>query len=127
MQAISCMVAGVEILRILRQNIGIDDLGLSEVSSTMSHYSNLLDSHYGAKFYLTKNLPFYIVTCIAQTKLNYSIIYNRGTWHNLGMSDSVTCSFCGDVDSFPHIFTCPHTSNNLPLIAQQDPSIVVLS
>ena len=115
------------ILDTLRRILGARDLELAAVSSRIPHYSSLVNSHFGAKFYLAKNLPFYLVTCIVQSRLNYSIIYNRGKWHNLGMFDSVSCRFCGELDSFPHLFICAHTSSLLPLIAQQDPPSYILS
>jgi hypothetical protein len=107
-----------QIIEDCRQNLGEADLISAKDSTRIPHYADMKHG-YGAELYLQNNYPSYLVTCIAQTRLNYSIIYNKGSWHDLGMFEEVICRFCGEWDSFSHLFSCTHLSS---LRAQLTPS-----
>jgi len=98
------------ILKKLRQDLGVEDTNRARASNSVPHY-HLLSNGYETEDYLTLDLPAYMVTCICQTRLNYSIIYNKGMWYDLSMFKRKICRFCGDDESFSHIFLCPHFSD----------------
>lgn len=95
------------ILMKLRQNLGADDQLRAQSSSSIPHYSTI-KSCLGPELYLMQLFPFYLVTCIAQTRLNFSLLYNTGKWHNLGFYEDAQCSFCGESESLLHLFNCQH-------------------
>jgi hypothetical protein len=92
-----------------RQNLGAADLNLAKNSSSLPHYFSLVNG-FGAERYLQRNLPVYLVNCITQIRLNYSIVFHNGKWINLGMFDERLCSRCGERDSFSHVFECSQLS-----------------
>jgi len=106
------------ILEKLRQELGVGDMELARQSRSIPHLPNIVN---GAKTeaYLHRNLPSYLVTCIAQVRLNYSIIFNKGTWYNFGMFDNRMCTSCGELDSFSHLLHC---SSNRDLKAKYLPN-----
>jgi hypothetical protein len=81
-------------------------MNLVRKSRSIPHYQQIVNGT-EAEAYLTKNLPLYLVTCISQVRLNYSVIFNKGTWYNLGMFEPKMCGACGESDSFSHLFSCP--------------------
>jgi len=92
-----------------RQNLRAADLRLARNSSTVPHYFRIVNCG-GAERYLRRNLPTYIVTCISQFRLNYSSIFNRGKWINLGMFEEKLCTLCGERASLSHLFECDQLS-----------------
>jgi hypothetical protein len=94
------------ILDKLRQDLGEADMNLARESGSIPHYQHIVNGA-KAEAYLTNNLPTYLVTCIAQVRLNYSVFFNKGKWYNLGMFNPKMCGACGDLDSFSHLFSCP--------------------
>ncbi len=95
------------VIRKHRWSLGEQDLESARKSTSIPHYDKLVSSIF-AEPYLMTALPQYIVTCVAQLRLNYSIIFNQGSWHNLGMFELRGCKFCDERDSFNHLFSCSH-------------------
>ncbi len=96
-----------EILRSLRHHLGAVDLNHAHISKSIPHYFPISNG-FEAEKYLSQNLPTYLVTCICQIRLNVSIVYNQRKWYNLAMFESKLCKFCGEEESFAHLFECPH-------------------
>ncbi len=88
-----------------RQNLRAADFRKAKDSFTVPHYFNIVNGG-GTEHYLRRGFPTYIVTCISQLRLNYSSIFNRGKWFDLGMFEDRPCKLCGERDSFSHIFDC---------------------
>ena len=78
-------------------------------STTLPHYFSIISNSRTSQ-YLKQNFPSYLVTCIAQIRLNYSTIFNSGKWHDLSMFDGRLCSLCDEQESFSHIFECVQLS-----------------
>jgi len=106
---IYCFFHRNQILNQLRQDLGAEDMKLARQSKTVPHYQYIVNGLKAEK-YLQKNLPNYIVTCIAQLRLNYSIIYNKGAWYDLGMFEQTMCVYCGGSNSLAHLFECQSNS-----------------
>jgi hypothetical protein len=110
------------ILKKHMESLGMDDLHRSRLSSTMPHYY-LLKSGYGAEKYLCQSLPRYQVHQLIQLRLNYSLVYNNGKWHNLGMFEASYCRFCGEQESLAHLFTCVrYFEAKLKILLSADPN-----
>jgi len=87
------------------QNLRSADRRRAVSSSYICNYVDILNCP-GTQWYLRRNLPTYLVTCIAQVRLQSSVFYNKGNWHNYGAFKSELCKFCGEENSFLHIFSC---------------------
>jgi hypothetical protein len=111
-------------LRKHRWSLGEQDLELARKSTTIPHYYNLVSTIF-AEPYLLMALPQYIVTCVAQLRLNYSIIYNQGIWYNLGMFEHKECPFCEERDSLAHLFSCSHYKQLRIKLLSADPDFEV--
>jgi len=53
------------ILEKLRQELGVEDIKRVQKSTSIPHYQNIVNGT-KAEAYLSRNFPFYLVTCIAQ-------------------------------------------------------------
>jgi len=96
------------ILNKLRQNLRAAVLRLANTSTTVPHYSSIVSKPRTCQ-YLRQNFPSYLVTCIAQIRLDYSNIFNSGKWYDLAMFDGRLCSVCVEQESFSHIFECVYS------------------
>jgi hypothetical protein len=114
------------VVRKHRWSLGEQDLDLARKSTTIPHYHKLVSSIF-AEPYLMTALPQYIVTCVAQLRLNYSIIFNQGSWHDLGMFEIRGCKFCEERDSFTHLFTCSHYKQLRLKLLSPDPDFEVMT
>jgi hypothetical protein len=75
------------------------------VRLSIPHYS-YISNGYEAEKYLNLNLPTYLVTCLCQIRLNFSIVYNQHKWYNLSMFERKICKLCGEDEYFAHLFEC---------------------
>lgn len=109
-----------------RWSLAEQDLDLARHSSTIPHYSQLV-TRIQEEAYLNLSIPLYLITTILQLRLNYSLIFNQGSWHNLGMFEDLTCKFCGERDSFSHLFACHHYQHLKTKFVSTDPVVELSS
>jgi len=91
-----------QVMHKLRTILRASDLNSTRNSSTMPHYCGIKRHDVLVEPYL-QNLPKYLATCMAQIRLGYPILYNKGHWHKLGSLTDDPCRFCGMKESLNHI------------------------
>jgi hypothetical protein len=110
------------VLRKHRWRLGEEDIDQARVSNSIPHYFNdkLIHSIF-TEPHLTLNLPSYLITCICQIRLNYPLLFVQGSWHDLGIFEDSCCRFCGESESFLHLFYCPHYQHLRAKFVSPDP------
>jgi len=102
-----------EIMHKLRLALRTEDLVSCMNSSTMPHYHNLKNPETLIEPYLKQRLPRYLASCMAQVRLGYPTLCNKGQWHKLGSWNGDPCRFCGLPESLLHLleecagYDCP--------------------
>jgi len=93
-----------------RESLGVVDLESAKNSTFLPIYESLVVSC-SCKPYFHVKMPIYLTSTVIQTRLGLSIIFNKGSWHNLGQFEECYCKFCGERDSFPHLFDCENNQD----------------
>jgi hypothetical protein len=90
----------------IRQKCYREDIRRTETSEHLPHYAERVNG--SPAFYLRSPLPKYMVTRIAQLRLNHNVILNQNKWINLGAFENSECKLCANQLSFRHVLTnCP--------------------
>src|ERR1700688_1728224 len=74
----------------------------------MPHYGSIKSESLYAEPHLVGKISLCFATCIAQIRLGYPVLFNRGNWFKLGQNLDLPCRFCGETESLYHMIeACP--------------------